>query len=304
MRGNMHWQVNEILNEIKSIGESKHEAKDQARIEGARGSHGIAQKTDIYSLRAIDSYRQVWLNFGNYAKENRIKDITKTTAEAVKSYLQSRIDENIAHKTFQLEKSALNKLETALNRYSEDHNLNRNYDFKLNENFNRQVQKDMQHADVRVYSKADVEKLMNIQDKAVNLAVRLAAGAGLRKSEILKLSINNLKDNKIEVLGAKGGKDRIVCNIFDKSLIADIKRFLSANNLNKFGDAVSAGKINREISNAIGDSGSIHRLRHNYAINTVKYFEGQGYSHTEAIHFTSVEMGHNRNEIIEGVYSK
>jgi hypothetical protein len=41
--------------------------------------------------------------------------LTKTTAETVKSYLQSRIDENIAHKTFQLEKSALNKLETALN---------------------------------------------------------------------------------------------------------------------------------------------------------------------------------------------
>ena len=77
-----------------------------------------------------------------------------------------------------------------------------------------------------------------------------------------------------------------------------------SNNLDKFGDAVSAGKINREISNAIGDSGSIHRLRHNYAINTVKYFEGQGYSHTEAVHLTSLEMGHNRNEIIEGVYSK
>jgi Phage integrase family. len=113
---------------------------------------------------------------------------------------------------------------------------------------------------------------MNIQDKAVNLAVRLAAGAGLRKSEILKLSINNLKDNKIEVLGAKGGKDRIVGNIFDKSLIADVKTFLSANNLDKFGDAVSAGKINREISNVIS-SGSIHRLRHNYAINSVKEFE-------------------------------
>jgi integrase len=217
--------------------------------------------------------------------------------------LQSRIDENIAHKTFQLEKSALNKLETALNRYSESHNLNKTYDFKLNENFNRQVQKDMSHADVRAYSKADIEKLMNIQDKAVNLAVRLAAGAGLRKSEILKLSINNLKDNKIEVLSSKGGKDRIVGNIFDKSLIADIKTFLSANNLNKFGDAISAGKINREISNVIS-SGSIHRLRHNYAINSVKEFENNGYSHTEAVHFTSVEMGHNRNEIVEGVYSK
>ena len=305
MKGSAKWQVTEIFKEIKEIGNSKYEAKNNARQTGERGSHGIAKETGIYSYRTNDSYRESVVRFASWAKENAgLKDLTKTTAETVKSYLQSRIDENIAHKTFQLEKAALNKFETALNRYSEHHNLNRSYNFKLNENFNRQVQKDMRHADVRAYSKTDVEKLMNIQDKAVNLAVRLAAGAGLRKSEILKLSINNLKNNKIEVLGAKGGKDRIVGNIFDKSLIADVKTFLSANNLDKFGDAVSAGKINREISNAIGDSGSIHRLRHNYAINTVKYFEGQGYSHTEAVHLTSLEMGHNRNEIIEGVYSK
>ena len=304
MKGSAKWQVTEIFKEIKEIGNSKYEAKNNARQTGARGSHGIARETGIYSYRTNDSYKESVVRFASWAKGNAgLKDLTKTNAEAVKSYLQSRIDENIAHKTFQLEKSALNKLEIALNRYSESHNLNKIYDLKLNENFNRQVQKDMRHADIRAYSKADVEKLMNIQDKAVNLAVRLAAEAGLRKSEILKLSINNLKDNKIEVLGAKGGKDRIVGNIFDKSLIADVKTFLSANNLDKFGDAVSAGKINREISNVIS-SGSIHRLRHNYAINSVKEFESNGYSHTEAVHFTSVEMGHNRNEIIEGVYSK
>ena len=252
MKGSVKWQVTEIFKEIKEIGNSKYAAKNLARQTGAHSSNGIAKETGIYSYRTADSYRESAIKFGSWAKENAgLKDLTKTTAETVKSYLQSRIDENIAHKTFQLEKAALNKFETALNRYSEHHNLNRSYNFKLNENFNRQVQKDMRHADVRAYSKADVEKLMNIKDETINLAIRLAAGAGLRKSEILKLSINNLKDNKIEVLGAKGGKDRIVGNIFDKSLIADVKTFLSANNLDKFGDAVSAGKINREISNVI-----------------------------------------------------
>ena len=252
MKGSAKWQVTEIFKEIKEIGNSKYEAKNLARQTGARGSHGIARETGIYSYRTNDLYRESVVRFASWAKVNvGLKDLTKTNAETVKFYLQSRIAENIAHKTFQLEKSALNKLETALNRYSEHHNLDKIYNFKLNENFNRQVQKEMRHADVRAYSKADVEKLMNIQDKAVNLAVRLAAEAGLRKSEILKLSINNLKDNKIEILSSKGGKDRIVGNIFDKSLIADVKTFLSANNLDKFGDAVSAGKINREISNVI-----------------------------------------------------
>jgi integrase len=308
MRGNIKWQVNEILKEIKAIGESKHEAKNQAREGGARGSHGIAKKTDIYSLRTIDSYRELWLNFTNFAKENAgLKDLTKTTAEIIKSYLQSRIDENYAHKTFQLEKAALNKFENALNRYSESHKLNKIYDFKLNETFNRQAQKDMSRTDVRAYNQKNIDKILNIKDKAVNLACRIALNAGLRKSEILNLGLKHesLKDNNaINVIGGKGGKNRTVSAIANKSLIKEVKTFLAENNLRKFGDAVSSGKINREIKKATGDSGSIHRLRHNYAINTVKYFEKQGYSHIEAVHLTSLEMGHNRNEIIEGVYSK
>lgn len=305
MKGSVKWQVTEIFKEIKEIGNSKYEAKNNARQEGAHGSSGIAKETGIYSYRTADSYRESVVKFASWAKENAgLKDLTKTTAETVKSYLQSRIDESIAHKTFQLEKSALNKFETALNRYSESHNLNRNYDFKLNENFNRQVQKNMQHADVRAHSLTDVEKLMNIEDKALNLAVRCALSAGLRKSEILKLSISNLQENKIEIIGAKGGKDRVVSMIHDKSLIQDIKTFMKENNIEKLGQAVSQEKINREIAKAIGNSGSIHALRHNYAINTTKYFENQGYSHVEAVHLTSIEMGHNRNEIIDGVYSK
>ena len=307
MRGNIKWQVNEILKEIKAIGESKHEAKNQAREEGARGSHEIAQKTGIYGISTNDSYREICINFGNYAKKNGINDITKTTAEIAQSYLQSRINENYAHKTFQLEKAALNKFETALNRYSECHNLNKTYDFKLNETFNRQVQKDMSHADVRAYNQKNIDKILNIKDKAVNLACRIALNAGLRKSEILNLGLKHesLKDNNtINVIGGKGGKNRTVSVIANKSLIKELKTFLTENNLRKFGDAVSGEKINREIKKATGDSGSVHRLRHNYAINTVKYFEGQGYSHIEAVHLTSIEMGHNRNEIIEGVYSK
>ena len=307
LKGSVKWQVTEIFKEIKEIGNSKYEAKNNARQSGAHGSAGIAKETGIYSYRTLDSYRESVAMFANWAKENAgLKDLTKTTAETVKSYLQSRIDENIAHKTFQLEKSALNKFETALNKYSEHHNLNRNYDFKLNETFNRQVQKDMQHADVRAYSKTDVEKLKNIEDKAVNISVRLALGSGLRKSEILKLSIDNLnlKENKIEIIGAKAGKDRIVSMIHDKSLIQDVKAFMQENNIQKLGDAVTGAKINNEIRAVLGDSGSIHKLRHNYAINSVNEFENKGYSHVEAVHLTSIEMGHNRNEIIDGVYSK
>ena len=306
MKGTVEWQVIEIFKEIKEIGKSKYEAKNQARIGGAHGSHGIAQKIGIYGITTVDDYHGAVKGFGTWAKENlHLKDLTKTSSEAVKAYLDSRIAAHNAHKTFQLDKAALNKFEAALNKYSQSHNLNRIYDFKLNETF-KNSQKLLNHADVRAYSKAIVDKLLNLKNKAVNLAVRCALNGGLRKSEILKLGLkpDSIAKDSINVFGGKGGKDRVISEIADKSLMPDIKAFLKENNLSKFGDAVSGGKINREIAKVTGNSGSIHRLRHNYAINTVKYFENQGYSHIEAVHLTSVEMGHNRNEIIEGVYSK
>ena len=304
MKGTAGWQVIEIFKETKSVGESKYSAKNEARASGATGAAGIAKQTGIYSYRTLDSYRESIKNFASYAKENfNLKDLTKTTSDVVKAYLSARISAGVTYKTFQVDKAALNKFETALNRYSEKHNLNRNYNFKLNETF-KSEHKNLQHSDIRAYKAADVNKLLNIEDKAVRLAVRCAFSAGLRKSEILKLSEKNLLGNRIEVVGGKGGKDRVVSEIHDKNLINDVKTFLKENNLSKLGDAISRSKINNEIRAVLKDTGSIHALRHNYAINIVKAFESKGLSHIEAVHMTSIELGHNRNEIIERVYSK
>lgn len=304
MRGSTKMQVWEIFKTITHIGSSKHEAKNEARAGGAHGSHAIAEKTGIYGIRTKDSYFNAVVGFAVWAKENLgLKDLTRTTLDAVKAYLDARISAEVAHKTFQQDKAALNKFETALNKYSEINNLNRTYDFKLNENF-KSAHKNLRHSDVRAYDKTTVEKLLKIENKAANLAVRCAYSAGLRKSEILKLSEKNLLENKIEILGSKGGKDRIVSEIHDKSLISDLKTFFKENNFSKIGDAINAGQIYREIRNVLGDKGAIHPLRHNYSINTVKAFEDKGFSHVEAVHYDSGEMGHNRNEVIEKDYSK
>ncbi len=153
MKGTIKWQVTEIFKEIKEIGNSKYSAKNEARLAGATGSHGIAEKTGIYSYRTNDAYRISVAGFGTWAKENlKLKDLTKTTGTAVKAYLDSRINDGIAHKTFELDKAALNKFETALNKYSQNHNLNRTYDFKLNENFNREIHKSLKHTDETAFT--------------------------------------------------------------------------------------------------------------------------------------------------------
>ena len=306
MKGTVEWQVIEIFKEIKEIGKSKYEAKNNARQSGAHGSHQIAQNTGIYGINTMDNYCNAVVGFGTWAKKNlHLKDLTKTSSGAVKAYLYGRIAAHNAHKTFQLDKAALNKFQTALNAYSKSHNLNRTFDFKLNETFKAR-HKSLRHADVRAYDKTTVDKLINIENKVVNLAVRCALNAGLRKSEILNLGLkqNSIAKDNINVFGGKGGKDRTISEIKDKSLISDIKIFLKENNIEKLGDAVTGSKINYEIRKVLGDTGSIHALRHNYAINCIKEFEIKEFSHVEAVHLTSLQLGHNRNEIITVVYSK
>ncbi|MHB1660578.1 MAG: tyrosine-type recombinase/integrase [bacterium] len=305
MKGSVSWQVTEIFKELKSIGESKYEAKNNARQAGAVGSADIAKETGIYSFRTFDAYRESVVGFAEWAKENlHLRDLTKTAAADVKDYLDSRINSGVAHNTFAGDKAALNKFQTALNRYSESHNFGRNYDFKLNESFNREIHKSLKHADVRAYCKADANKIKKIANPAVNLAVRTALGAGLRKSEILKLSADNLKPGAIKVMGSKGGKDRIVSIIHDKNVIDDLKNYLEKNNISKLGDVITGRQVNYYIAKATGNSGSIHAGRHNYTIETVKSGEKSGLSHIEAAHEASVQDGHNRAEIVENVYLK
>ncbi len=300
----MKWQVTEIFKEIKEIGNSKYEAKNNARQAGAHGSAEIAKKTGIYSYRTNDAYRESVIAFGKWAKENlNLKDLTQTTAEAAKAYLYYRIENKVSHKTFQSNKASLNKFQVALNTYSKSHNLNRIYDFKLNGSF-KYAHKNLQHANVKAYDEKTINKLLNIDSKAVNLSIRLALGGGLRKSETLKLTVNDLQDNKIQILGGKGGKDRIVSVIHDKTIINDLKNYLQTENIKNLGQVLTGAKINYEISKATGGSGSEHKLRHNYSINTQKGFKDKAYSHIEAVHLTSKQLGHNRNEIVEGVYSK
>jgi len=53
-------------------------------------------------------------------------------------------------------------------------------------------------------------KHINKNNKQARVAFLLAYGAGLRLSEITSLKPENVKPNYIEVIGGKGGKDRMV----------------------------------------------------------------------------------------------
>ena len=82
--------------------------------------------TGCYSYSTADAYRDVWRACLGHAKENLgIKDIEKLSGEAVRAFLDSKIDQGVAKATFGQYAAACEKLEVALNRYAEQHSTGR-----------------------------------------------------------------------------------------------------------------------------------------------------------------------------------
>lgn len=133
MRGGIGYQITEIFNKsgIIQIGNSKHEAKAEAREAGAKSWADMGKALGIYSFKTAEGYKDTWHNFANYAKaELKLKDIEKTSAEHVQAYIENRISAGVALATISKEAAALAKLENALNLYSEKHERGNQYNFR------------------------------------------------------------------------------------------------------------------------------------------------------------------------------
>ena len=310
MRGNVNFQVQQLYKTVESIGESKHEAKAEARENGAVGAAEIAKEIGIYSYSTADAYRDVWRAVGEFAKaEYGIKDMERITGEVAVAYLNSKIEEGVARATFGQYAAAVEKMETALNRFASQNETGNTYKFGLDDV--RQVaalELGERNHEARAY--ADPAKLCsNIEDKQHSLAAQIQHESGGRVKEVSQIKESQLKGlqadritgelkGKIEVDG-KGGKVRelqvspaayatlkaaIAANggVFK---IADYKAYVAA--LEK-----SAGKTGQDYNGS-------HGLRWNFAQERMQELQGHGLTYEQALQQVSHEMGHERSDITE-----
>ena len=130
MRGSIKWQVKTVFSTVNNIGESKHEAKELARENGATTWHSIGKNLGVHSYKTLDDYRAIARQCLEYAKENfNIKDIEKLSSEHISSFLQEKIDAGLSKTSLQKYCAALEKLEVALNKYAETKQTGRQYNF-------------------------------------------------------------------------------------------------------------------------------------------------------------------------------
>ncbi len=312
MKGSANYQVHMLFKKsgINAIGTSKHAAKAAARefitTAGFRGSrsatwHEIGKQLGVHSYATADAYRDTWRHILQHAKEKfHVKDIEKLTSEHIASYLKTKVDQGVAHATFMQYAAAAEKLETALNMYSERFTRGKTYDFSSAIKPLRQsASKTLQHfSGHREY--LHPEKIVdNMKNPVYKTIAELQYRAGLRVKETNMIrSSQLLPDNRFKVEGGKGGKIRII------DLPSDLHQKLEKL-VNESGDRLEfkENSYRQALKEACASAGEeytgTHGLRWTYAQNQFQEYQLQGETYEQAEQHISNDLGHNRADITQ-----
>ena len=114
--GNLKHDMMERLDNMRCFGESKHEAKQEARKEYL-AEHGNLEGWNpgsvpgkIFAMNTHDTYKDGAAVFADYAKENGINKYRQVDSELCKSFLRHEVEIGKSTWTVSVEMSALNKI--------------------------------------------------------------------------------------------------------------------------------------------------------------------------------------------------
>lgn len=319
MRGNVNYQVQQLYSLVADIGKSKHDAKELAKASGARGSHEIAKEIGVYSYATADLYRQIWREFGNYLKsEHGVKshafDLAKVQPAQVHDYLRSKIEDDVAKSYFGKICSAMEKLETALNRYAEKNETGVQYAFDMREV--RQEGRDLRAPDGNRNYVQPWAVVSLIEDPAAKLAAAIMYEGGPRISEatyIKESQLMGIAEDRwtgtergfFHVDCGKGGKDYTVP--LSPETYRDLETAIRASD-GLF--SVDPDKLRNEIEQAAEKAGETyagkgsHGLRWNCVIERMDELQAAGLTYEQGLTIVSAEKGHSRSSITEHYMGK
>ncbi len=301
MRGNINYQVHEVFKQIICFGESKHQAKELARANGAKTWHEVGKQINVYSYKSADQYRDIAKELMSYAKkEFNVQDIEKISSEHIQSYLESKIADGIKYSTFQKYAAALEKLEVALNKYAQDRQTNNKYNFDIKA-VRKQASEVLEKTQVTRAYENPKSLIENIPNGDYKIIAQAQYEGGFRVSELNRMSQKNfIGDNTFFVISGKGGKDREVALSREtyNSLKALLDKAGSDNkfkfDMDKYRETLkeSAARTNQEYTGS-------HGLRWNFAQEKFMYLQKQGKTYEESLQTVSNLLGHERPDITE-----
>lgn len=316
MRGSIRGQILHLYNAsgIDSIGQSKFQAKDGARValaaEGRSGtSEAIAEKIGIHSLGTRENYQSKWQELGRFCKEEfSLKNMEKLSADQVREFLAYKIELGVSYSHWGGYAAALGKLETALNAYSAKYDRSFSYDF-------RSVVKELRpearaelprFAGTRHYD-SPAQLVAAIGNKTHNLVARIQHESGLRLAGASRISSSQLQGLAKDAMtgktvglinyigkGGKAGTAKVTPETY-RQLADHISKQVQLQ--------VSPDGYRESLKIASQSTGQYyngsHGLRWNFAQERFKELQTAGVSYEKALGVVSHEMGHNRIEITE-----
>jgi len=309
MKGNTNWQVQQIYGAIKGIGESRHDAKAEARSGGAKTTAEVSKLTKIHSYATADAYRSVWRSIGEFAKtEFGMKNMEKLEGRHVAAFLESKIHDGVSRATFDQYGAATAKLEAALNRYATQNDTGGKYKFDLKTVRALGVKElGARNHEPRAYS--DPMKILSRLDGEHQLAARLQIESGGRVKEVSQIRETQLRGLQTERttgelkglvhVDGKGGKERELQ--ISPATYAELKSAIAA------GDGVFRMDDYKEylqaLQNAADETGQSyngsHGLRWGFAQERMGELQKNGLTFEGALLQVSEEMGHARSDITE-----
>lgn len=112
--GSLAYQINQRMNALNRIGESKHQAKQDYRNHCERNGlqWNPAKANGIFSHKTFDAYKQSTTEFSKWLKENHpeVRHINQIEKQHSINYLQQRQDQGKSAWTLSKDMSALNKV--------------------------------------------------------------------------------------------------------------------------------------------------------------------------------------------------
>lgn len=298
MRGSIYYQTSVLTKLVFRSGAKKENRKDENSDEFNL----------VASFNSMDSYRKIWNDLGFYIYEiYGIKDLEKLEFKYIEKFMYEKIFQNISHKYLQKISSSIGKLEFALNRFAQENNRGKTYDFSNRLKVVKEA-KEMKlttdnYRDRAYKNPEQIILLLNDEKFKIAAEIQLSGGARaegvclIKKEQIQGLDVDTLSNSLFGSVQTKekGGKTGIV-----KVSLHTYKR------LNTIIKEAGVFKIDykryvNSIQNACRVLGikseGTHGFRWNFAQNRVLEYQDNGYSHQDSLQMVSYEMKHMRPDI-------
>lgn len=314
MRGSIRSQCGYLSTFINELGKSKYAAKEVARhtllVNGRNTtSENVAKQIGVFAASSLSNYVERWIELGSFAREElEIKDMAKLDGDAVRSFLEDKLERGISYSHFSGYVAAFTKLENAL----EQHNVkinstDRDYNFK---EATRDVRAEAKLELPRfegTRSYASPEQLIGNLSGTSNLVAHIQLESGARLAEASHIEAGQLRGithdphtgkviGQFEFIG-KGGKVNI--GNLSPGTYQQLAHHIEQHGALHHSADTYRNNLQSAAPATNQDYNGSHGLRWSFAQNRMAELEHSGMGYREALGTVASEMGHNRIDITE-----